>query len=291
MATIGSLIELGSQKLAEAGIPDARREASSIVELATERDRTFLIAHPESEITEEQRELFLDLLNRRVAREPFHYLKGSREFFGLAFIVSPAVLIPRPETEILVEEAIRILRPTPHARFCEVGVGSGCISVSMLANLPEARAIGLEISAAAVAVAARNASRHGVEGRLELRVSDVFSALQNGEKFDVIVANPPYVPLREVSHLQPEVRDFEPHQALTDGRDGRFIAGRIITEAPRWLSAGGSLLIEVGMGQAEGIAEMLRSGPWAEVRLLSDLQGIPRVVGAVLSDTRNIGKD
>jgi release factor glutamine methyltransferase len=188
-------------------------------------------------------------------------------------------LIPRPETELIVENALDILRGNENAFICEVGTGSGCIAVSILHEAKTAAAIGLDISEKALEVARRNAARHRVSERIELKTSDVFESLTD-EKFDLIVSNPPYIPLNEVADLQAEVRDHEPHTALTDGLDGLSIVERIIREAPAFLKPEGFLLLEIGFGQAERVYEMFGAGKWEGLEFLKDLQGIPRTIKA-----------
>ena len=284
MSDIASLLSAGAESLRLAGIPEPRREASSLLELALGRGRAFIVAHPEHEPDEEMRTRYFEFVKRRSAREPFHYIKGSKEFYGLEIEVSPAVLIPRPETEMLVERALSFLVGRANPMFCEVGVGSGCISVAVLVNVPAATAVGLEISEAAIDIAGRNAERHGVRPRLDLRLSDLFAAVSDGERFDLIVSNPPYVPRDEIEGLQPEVRDHEPVAALTDGGDGLSIIRSIAERAPRFLKPGGALLMEIGAGQCAAVEKMFDPPAWPEVRIDDDFQGIPRAVWAVLED-------
>lgn len=271
------------ERLAAAGIAEPAREAASLLAFTLEKDRSFLFAHPEYELSADAASNFTNIVARREQREPFQYITGRQEFYGLDFRVTPDVLIPRPETEILVEAAINRLLPLSNPRFCEVGVGSGCISVSILNAVPAAAGVGLEISQAAIEVAAANAERLGVGDRLELRLSDVFAALRTDERFDLIAANPPYVPAAEIAGLQAEVGRFEPHSALTDGADGLSVIRRIINEAPGHLSCGGWLLVEIGAGQAEDVAAMLQKGLWDSIEFLPDLQSIPRTLSARLS--------
>ncbi|MCC7309370.1 MAG: peptide chain release factor N(5)-glutamine methyltransferase [Acidobacteria bacterium] len=280
MENIASLIEFGSEALRKADIPLPEREASSILQHAIGRSRTFVLAHPEYEPVPGIVEFYLEAIQRRAGREPFHYITGIKEFYGLDFEVSTAVLIPRPETEMLVERAISVLSGQQTSSFCEVGVGSGCISVTLLANLPAVSGVGLEISVDAIEVARANSIRHSVSSRLDLRVSNVFGALNAGERFDLIVSNPPYVCAPALEGLQPEVRDFEPHPALTDGADGMSIIRRIIQEAPEFLRPGGKLMFEFGFDQADEVRALLDPDIWASVRLENDLQGIPRIVSA-----------
>lgn len=282
MSSVAETLKRGESVLAEGGVADPRREAVSLLTIATGRDRTFLYAHPELELSADQDQMFDAFLKRRSGREPFQYISGIQEFFGLDFEVTPDVLIPRPETEILVERAIEIIHRSPDATFCEVGVGSGCISVSVLSQSPRARAIGLDVSTSALQIARRNAERHKVGERLDLRESNVYRSL-SGEKFDLILSNPPYIPDADINGLQPEVRDFEPHLALDGGVDGLDIIRRLVTQAPDYLLSGGFLLMEIGIGQAEAVPAMFDRERWSAPDLLPDLQGIPRLVCVRLS--------
>lgn len=256
MSRISDLLSEAAEALQRAGIDEPRREAASLLQLAIGRDRTFIIAHPEFEPDQEPRGRFRQFVRRRAGGEPFHYIKGSKEFYGLEFEVSPAVLIPRPETELLVELSLRFLEDLDRPRFCEVGVGSGCISMAVLVNAPSASAVGLDISEESMTVAARNAVKHGVSSRLELRLSDVFAALAPDERFGLIVSNPPYIPAGDIPSLQPEVREHEPHTALTDGGDGLSIIRRIVGGAPRHLEPDGLLTFEIGIGQWPAVEAM-----------------------------------
>lgn len=263
-------------------IPDPRREAASLLLAAIKKDKTFLFTHPEYELSDLEEKLFHSNIQRRANREPFHYIVGHKEFYGLDFEVTPDVLIPRPETEMLVMQSIEILRDVENPLFCEIGIGSGCILVSILHTVEKASAIGLEISEKAIAVANRNSVKHNVSSRMTTKQSDVFSAL-SGEEFDLIVSNPPYVSARDIRDLQPEVRDFEPHLALTDGSEGLSIIERIIIEAPRFLKPKGFFLIEIGIGQGETVNRMFDMKIWQAVEIIPDFQAIPRMVRAKIN--------
>lgn len=277
---IESLIRTGAEMLADAGIPEPRREAASLIAWAMKKDRAFLIAHPELVPPETDAVLYLEYLSRRATHEPFHYITGTKEFFGLEFKVTPAVLIPRPETEMLVERALEFFVDRDDPTFCELGVGSGCISISILAHALSSRCVGLEASEAAISVAQENAVTHRVDNRLELRSSDLFQALEKHEKFDLIVSNPPYISRDEFAVLAPTVREFEPELALTDRGDGLSVTRWIITDAPKYLRGGGRLLLELGHDQADEVVRLLKNAGWNDVGTYEDLQGIKRVVSA-----------
>jgi release factor glutamine methyltransferase len=281
--TISEHIDLAAEILGSADVAEPRREAESLLAFAIGRDRTFLIAHPEHEPTLPEELRFREFINRRAAREPLQYIIGRQEFYGLEFEVTPAVLIPRPETEVLVEHALRLIKADTIDLFCEIGVGSGCIAVALLANTPGLRAIGVDISDEALEIAGRNAARHNVIARLDLRRSDVFSSLE-GERFGMIVSNPPYVPIRDVATLQREVGEYEPLMALTDNNDGLTVIRRIAAEAPLHLRPGGHLLLEIGFGQHLAVGALFDGPMWRGAAMLDDLQGIPRIVAATLTD-------
>jgi len=278
--TIAEALFIGSERLRLADIDESRREAASLLAFVLAKTAVFLIAHPEYVLTDEDQARYQDILRRRSGREPFHYIIGRKEFYGLDFHVEPGVLIPRPETELLVESVVRTLGPMTHPKFLEIGVGSGCISVSVLFNLPTANAVAVDLSERAISVSAANAHRHHVGDRLRLIRGDIFDGVS--ENFDLIVSNPPYIPDLDLASLQPEVSKFEPHEALFGGQDGLSIIRRIINGAPRFLKPGGSITLEIGFGQADAVAEMFRQSVWSNADFIQDLQGINRIVTAVL---------
>ncbi len=280
MSSVAENIRIAAQVLEESGIGEPRREANSLLAFALRKDKAFLIAHPEYELSPEEETRFREFLKRRASREPFQHITGRQEFYGLDFVVTKDVLIPRPETELLVENAIRILKDRENPVFCEVGVGSGCISVSILHEVETATAVGLDISEKALEIAGLNARNNNVSNRLSLKISDVFAALRRDADFDLIVSNPPYIPREDIKDLQPEVRDFDPLDALTDGADGLSIIEKIIRDAPQFLKSGGFLLLEIGFSQSEKVREMFSPEKWQSVEILPDLQGIPRTVVA-----------
>lgn len=280
MQNITEAIHKAAEILERNGISQPRSEAKSLLCLAIQRDKTFLIAHSEYELTVDEIMTFEKFIEHRAKREPFQHITGKQEFYGLDFVVSKDVLIPRPETELIVENAIEFLNNLENPRFCEVGIGSGCIAVSILQNVKSSTAIGLDISEKALSVAKRNAENIGVLERLNLKVSDVFDVLNDDEKFDLIVSNPPYIAKKDLGNLQKEVRDFDPHIALTDGKDGFSIIGKIINESPKYLCSKGYLLMEIGIDQSNKVSKMFDSNIWREICLINDLQGIPRMVKA-----------
>ena len=278
---IGEAIGRGAQILRDQEVIEPRRESELLLMLAVSKDKTFLVAHPDTELSKDELTRFEEYIDRRAAHEPFQYIKGSQEFFGLDFRVTPDVLIPRPETEGLVEAAITILDKIAAPSFLEVGVGSGCISISILKSIAGAISVGVDISGPALGVAKLNARWHLVEDRLDLRISNVFENVCP-HAFNLIVSNPPYVPPDDIPTLQSEVRDFEPVTALTDGVDGLSIVRRLIDGAPQFLVPAGSLLIEIGFNQSPLVKDMFDPKIWHAPEFFPDLQGIPRIVCAAI---------
>jgi release factor glutamine methyltransferase len=271
-----------TQVLRRAGVPEARREAASLLAHTVARDRTYIITHAERLLSPSEVNRFRQYIERRAAGEPLQYITGHQEFFNLDFEVTPDVLIPRPETELLVDAALDLLgsaQASPPPRICDVGTGSGCIAVTLLHERPLAQGVGLDISEPALRVATRNSTRHGVHERLALIASDCFAALsERAARFTMIVSNPPYVAAEAVAGLQREVREYEPHVALTPGTDGLDVIRRLLRDAPRFLDSGGHLLMEIGFDQHEVVGAMIDSRVWHLLDIHKDLQGIPRTV-------------
>ena len=256
---------------------DARRDVALLLGFVLNRDRAFLIANDDRNLSDEEIERFFELIERRASGEPIQYITGRQEFFGLGFEVNENVLIPRPETEILVEAAIEILREKENPYFCDVGTGSGCIPISILANLENAKAVAVDISSGALAVARKNAEKHRVAERIEFYESDVFAVFQN-PKFDLIVSNPPYIPNKDLPDLPREVREHEPHAALFGGAVGTEIVERLLTDAPKFLTENSYLMFEIGFAQDEAVRATVDPNVWQLREILPDLQGIPRIV-------------
>ncbi|HET6216631.1 MAG TPA: peptide chain release factor N(5)-glutamine methyltransferase [Acidobacteriaceae bacterium] len=250
-----------------------RRDAELILAHILGCDQIALLTHPERLLSPEEADQFEDLLRRRLAREPVQYLIGTQEFFCLLFEVSPDVLIPRPETEHLVEAVLEHFGREADARIIDVGTGSGAIAVTLAHLLPRSRVTALDISCTALAVAGRNAQRHGVMDRVTLLQSDLLASVASRE-FDVVVSNPPYIAQGEV--LEPQVSGYEPHSALYAGPTGLEIYERLIPQARRVLKARGWLILEIGYGQRPALLKLLKD--WTVVTVRDDLRGIPRVI-------------
>jgi release factor glutamine methyltransferase len=270
--TGSGLLAAASRRLAAAGVPepvsDARRLLAHAVAVAPGR-LTLILPEP---VTPATAAVFDELVARRAGRVPVSQLLGSRIFWGRDFRVTPAVLDPRPETEVMVAEALA----QPFARVLDLGTGSGCILITLLSERTEAVGQGVDLSPVALAVAVENARRHEVAERAAFVVSDWCAAAEG--VFDLIVANPPYIAVEEMAGLAPEVRDHEPRLALTDGADGLSAYRAILRAAPGYLSAGGRILFEIGAGQGEAVTGLAKAAGFAKPRVLRDLDGSDRVV-------------
>jgi len=276
-ATIRNAISTGAAKLKAAGVADSRNDAKLLAMHVIKRDRTFLLAHGEATLSPDQLDLYRSLIERRGSGEPLQYITGHQEFFNLDFETSPDVLIPRPETELIVEIGMELLKDNARPFIADIGTGSGCIVISLLHELRQARAVATDVSTAALAVASRNAGHYEVSDRLRLIESDLFSALESNDLFDLIVSNPPYVPAADLEGLQREV-GCEPQNALDGGADGLAVIRRLLNGAPVFLRGRGYLVFEIGFDQAESVKRIIDSAAWELIDVRRDLQGIPRTV-------------
>jgi release factor glutamine methyltransferase len=279
--TIARSVVEARQRLRAAGIPpdeadlDARLLAQHALGWSTER----YVADANEPASLAFAARFDSLVTRRAAREPFAYIVGYEEFWGLRIDVTPAVLIPRPETELLVELSRDECRAKPRMLVADVCSGSGCVAVAIARECNTASVVATDVSQAALAVARHNAARHRVADRIRFVEADLFDA--HSGPFDLVVANPPYVAERDYSTLQPEVRDHEPAVALVAGADGLAVIRRLVADAPARLRPGATLLFEFGYGQSDAVAELISTtGGLTMVGLRPDLQGIPRVAVA-----------
>src|ERR1041384_1037070 len=254
--TIAEALLEASRILQTSGVPEARREAGSLLSFIVARDRTFLISHAEDQIDEHSLDQFRKAVERRAAGEPLQYIAGIQDFFGREFRVTPDVLIPRPETELLVEAALEVVGEAP--LICDVGTGSGCIAVTLLCEIVAARAVAVDKSPAALDIAKFNAEKLAAADRAMFVISDCFDSLDSREyQFDLIASNPPYVPAEVVRALQREVRDHEPLVALSPGTDGLSMIRRLLQEAPAFLKQNGHLIMEIGFDQGEKVQSMV----------------------------------
>jgi release factor glutamine methyltransferase len=261
----------GTRLLEDGGIAVPRLTAEVLLGYAVRQDRTWLFAHPEAELTDLQQLHFGRYLHERLQGKPTQYITHRQEFYGREFLVTPAVLIPRPETEHVVEAALR----RGARRIFDIGCGSGAIAITLQLE-SGATVWGGDISVAALLVAQENARRLGAQVRLV--ASDVLASVADAS-LDLVVSNPPYVPLTEMDHLQREVRDYEPHVALFAGSTGLDVYRRIVHDAARALQPGGALILELGFHTLDGVSEMLSA--WRDLEVIPDLAGIPRVIAAV----------
>jgi release factor glutamine methyltransferase len=276
--TIAAALRGATDTLRAANVADPQLISQSLLAEALGRDRTYLIVNFQEALPAETVTRFEELIARRIAGEPLQYIIGRQEFFGLEFEVTPAVLIPRPETELIVEEALHLAADIARPLIIDVGTGSGCLAVALARELPQAKVVAIDISPAAIRVASRNAMKHGLMSRIVFVVADLLSAVAAAPLADLIVSNPPYIGIEELPALQSEVRDWEPHTALTDGADGLSVYPRLFAEASARLKPGGYLLCEMGYQQAESIAALVDEEKWRAPRLLADLQGIHRTI-------------
>jgi release factor glutamine methyltransferase len=254
----------------------AMRDAELILLHTLQIPRITLIAHPDDELSANQRTAYEDSIARRLHHEPIQYITGQQEFYGLTLKVTPAVLIPRPETEHLVEAVLKLLPANEPLKIADIGTGSGAIAIALAAHLPQAAITALDISAEALAIATANAHEHQVADRIRFLQSDLLSALNpEAETFDAIVSNPPYVAEADRETLHPQVRDHEPATALFAGKTGLDIYRRLVPQAYSALKTNGLLALEIGHDQQDGVASLLQT--WWNVSFINDLQQIPRV--------------
>ena len=279
--TILRMILWSAEYLTEKGVEAGRLDAEWLLSTALGVDRLQLYLQYDRPLSPEEREAFKPLLRRRASREPLQYIIGRAAFRQLELKTDPRVLIPRPETEVLVQEVLDWASAAGKSlgRVWEMGTGTGAVALSLAVEGACTTIVATDSSPDALSVAADNAERYDVSGLLEFREGSLFEPLEEGEEFDVIVSNPPYIAEGEKGELQPEVRDWEPPEALFAGEDGLDVIRQLVAGAPEHLLAGGLLALECGLGQAERIATDLNgTGAFAAVRIRPDLTGRPRFV-------------
>ena len=259
------------------GLSTARQDAELLLRRTVARDRAWVIAHPDDELMPEQARQYESWIARRERGEPLQYITGEAEFYGLPFRVTPEVLIPRPETEHVVEKVLTLAGRFQQPRIVDVGTGSGAIAVSLAHKLPHAQITATDICPQALAVARENAKRNGVV--LRFFSGDLLAPVA-GEQFEIIVSNPPYVPSADRATLSVEVREYEPKLALFAGDDGLDVYRRLIPAAFGALVAGGYLALEIGYGQSPAITGLLARAGFEQIEFVPDLQNIPRVACA-----------
>lgn len=271
------LLTIAIPRLQAAGCDTPRLDAELLLAHICRRDRAWLYAHLTDPLPHHIPPAFETVLCRREAREPVAYIIGKRAFFGLDFYVTPAVLIPRPESELLVSLALDLLPADEPAHLADVGTGSGCLAISLAVARPQWRCTAVDIAPAALAVAARNAAWHGVTRQIRLQQSHLLNSLT--EPADLILANPPYIAPSTLPHLAPEVRQYEPPHALTDFQTGLSLIETLLQTAPAHLKPPGHIIIEIGADQGQAVLNLARSYcPQARFRIDTDLAGRDRVL-------------
>ena len=277
-------IDKAARRLAVSGIESARLDAELLMAAAAGVTREAVITGS-IDLSPATLSNFETMIGRREKREPVAYLLGRKEFYSLDFEVNPAVLIPRPESEIVVAAALGFIAGAPDARVLDIGTGSGAIAIAIAVNAPRVRVTAVDISADAIAVASRNAQHHRVEDRVTFRRADCFEILDGGPalgSFEVIVSNPPYLDDAEIAALEPDVRGYEPRVALRAGAGGLDILRRIAAGVPQHqhLASAGELIVEVGAEQAAAVAKLVEEAGLRVVSVINDFAGHPRVVRA-----------
>lgn len=278
----GELVEEGQRRLAAAGVEEAAVDAWLLFSYDKKVDRTWYLLNRTQRASGEEQEAYLKLIARRCERVPLQHITGEQEFMGLPFRVTPDVLIPRQDTEVLVEECLRHL--APGNVFLDLCTGSGCILVSLLHYAKGTAGTGADLSGKALAVAKGNVEANGVEARLVQ--GDLFEPVTG--TFDLIVSNPPYIASAEIETLTPEVREHEPRMALDGTADGLFFYRRIVQESPSYLKEGGWLCMEIGYDQGAAVRQLMEARGFVTVSVIKDLAGLDRVVSGCYRRNRNV---
>jgi release factor glutamine methyltransferase len=276
--TVLEVIQRSTDYLAKKGVESPRLQIELLLSHVLGMPRLKLYLNFERSVTGPELAALRELVRRRGDREPLQHLTGSVSFCGFEIAVNRAVLIPRPETELLAERAwqfLATLNPQP-STVLDFGTGSGCLAIAIAAKCPAAVVHALEVSSGALAVARANVTRHGLDGRVRFIQGDGFGALPAGARFDLIVANPPYIPTAEIGTLQPEVREFDPRLALDGGPDGLDCIRRLAAEGGVFLSPAGRLMLEFGDGQGGAVAALFAAGGWDTEPRVADLAGRER---------------
>lgn len=282
--TLAEAIQKAAESLSAQNIPNARLDAELLLRHTLGKDRAWLLVHMQDGLDDQRQRSFELNIERRKLREPLQYITGAQEFWGIPFMVTPDVLIPRPETEFVVESALKAISGINTPVIVDLCTGSGCIAISLAKELPKARVFATDLSDRAMLIARENARRNEVADHIRFLEGDLFGPLKEMDirgGIDCIVTNPPYVRSGDLATLQAEVRDFEPSMALVAGRSGTEIAEKIIDQSPEYLRPGGSLIMEMGIGQTAALRKIIedthRFGP---AEIVKDLTGIERVITA-----------
>lgn len=277
--TVKRILDWTTTFLEEQGSDTARLDSEILLAHARKCPRIHLYTRYEEPLTDNERAVMRDLVQRRAKAEPVAYLVGHREFFSLDFRVTPDVLIPRPDTETLVVESIELAKECSQPRIADVGTGSGCVAIALAVNLPAANLTAVDVSRQALAVASENAKKHAVEDRIQFVQGNLLSDVAGGTQFDLIVSNPPYIRPDEIPTLQADVQLHEPHLALDGGGvDGLNLVRQLIQQATSHLVANGHLIIEISPEQAEATKQAMEQSQFCRVEIVDDLSGKSRVV-------------
>ena len=276
--TLKEALNSAIQQLEHSYVGSPRLNAETLLMFSLGCNRAYLYAHPEQNLTSIEECNYFELIAERAGGKPSQYITGHQEFWGLDFIVTPAVLIPRPETEHVVETVLELARAKPRCKLVDVGTGSGCIALALAKELPLAEVHAVDISSEALEVARVNAARLELDTRVSFRQSDLLGSFEPMPQFDLVVSNPPYVGLNEPEKVQRQVREFEPKVAVFSGETGLETYQRLIPQARKLLNPGGWLVLEIGYSIEDCVRQMLTG--WVEINVTPDLQGIPRVVSA-----------
>lgn len=292
-ADLRTLLQRAIARLEQCQTPSAPLAAELLLMHVLRRDRAWFYAHPEYELTSREAATHAELIERRANGIPTQYLTGNQEFWGLELEVGPGVLIPRPETEHVIEVALSRMgiRRIDPLRVADIGTGSGCLAIALASELPHAEITATDISAVALDYARRNAARHGFSHRIHFRQVDILPSSADADveasslpgQFDLLVSNPPYVALNDAPQLSCEVRDHEPPEALFAGDHGLDFYPPLILTAERSLTVGGTLVLEMGYNGARFVRSLLSAARWSDVSVTPDLAGIERVISARLS--------
>ncbi len=280
--SIARVLSWAAEDFTRRGLASPRLDAELLLGFALGLDRIRLIVDSKRPLSDAELGRYRELIKRRRRGEPIAYIRGEREFYGLPFRVDARVLVPRPDTEILVETALGRTRPRAlYGRALDLCTGSGCIAIAFARQRPTWRTTGTDLSPGALAVARDNAQRIGVTFSTSFAEGDLFAALPADARFELIVSNPPYIPSGDIAGLDADVRDFEPRLALDGGDDGLLLVRRIVEQAPQRLTRGGVLALEIGHDQAPRVAELLQAQGFQAVERKRDYAGIERVVSGV----------
>lgn len=275
--TISSLLNWTVNYFKSKNIQSARLDAEVLLSHVLRQERIYLYVHFDEPMEQNELSKFREYVKKRAQHVPIAYIIGEREFMGLPFKVTKDTLIPRPDTEILVENVLNNVDRDKEIEIVDIGTGSGAIILSLLVNLPKAQGKTVDISSKAIEVAKENAVNLQVNDRCEFFVGDLFAPL-NGSKFDVIVSNPPYIPQKDIATLEDDVKEYEPVSALTDGGDGLSYYRRLLSEGKAYIKENGFIALEIGIYQSNDVKQIAMDNGWKDIKIIKDYAGIDRVV-------------